>query len=137
MRNLKRTLSLVLAAVMLVGMMVVGAPAASSDFVDGNVLISNDDLTPDAGGIPEKIADRASIAQDLVHMIRESGLLTEMLANRDAGARRLNMIKVTLAVDDDERIVPGTAEITETSLGTYLLTAETVDYGPLSLALEA
>ena len=30
MRNLKRTLSLVLAAVMLVGMMVVGAPAASS-----------------------------------------------------------------------------------------------------------
>ena len=36
MRNLKRTLSLVLAAVMLVGMMVVGASAASSDFVDGN-----------------------------------------------------------------------------------------------------
>ena len=60
-----------------------------------------------------------------------------MLANRDAGARRLNMIKVTLAVDDDERIVPGTAEITETNLGTYLLTAETVDYGPLSLTLEA
>ena len=96
-----------------------------------DLLISNDDLTPDAGGIPEKIADRASIAQDLVHMIRESGLLTEMLANRDAGARRLNMIKVTLAVDDDERIVP------ETSLGTYLLTAETVDYGPLSMTLEA
>ena len=101
----------------------------SAKYID--LLISNDDLTPDAGGIPEKIADRASIAQDLVHMIRESGLLTEMLANR------LNMIKVTLAVDDDERIVPGTAEITETSLGTYLLTAETVDYGPLSLALEA
>ena len=103
----------------------------SAKYID--LLISNDDLTPDAGGIPEKIADRASI----VHMIRESGLLTEMLANRDAGARRLNMIKVTLAVDDDERIVPGTAEITETSLGTYLLTAETVDYGPLSMTLEA
>ena len=38
MRNLKRTLSLVLAAVMLVGMMVVGASAASSDFVDGNKI---------------------------------------------------------------------------------------------------
>ena len=34
MRNLKRTLSLVLAAVMLVGMMVVGASAASCDFND-------------------------------------------------------------------------------------------------------
>ena len=38
MRNPKRTLSLVLAAVMLVGMMVVGASAASSDFVDGNEI---------------------------------------------------------------------------------------------------
>ena len=38
MRNLKRTLSLVLAAVMLVGMMVVGASAASCDFVDGNEI---------------------------------------------------------------------------------------------------
>ena len=38
MRNLKRTLSLVLAAVMLVGMMVVGASAASSDFVDANEI---------------------------------------------------------------------------------------------------
>ena len=38
MRNLKRTLSLVLAAVMLVGMMVVVASAASSDFVDGNEI---------------------------------------------------------------------------------------------------
>ena len=38
MRNLKRTLSLALAAVMLVGMMVVVASAASSDFVDGNEI---------------------------------------------------------------------------------------------------
>lgn len=101
-----------------------------------DLLITHDDLTPDAGGIPRKIADRASIAQDLVHMIRESGLLTEMLANRDAGTRRLGMIKVTLAVDEDERIVPGTAEITETKLGTYLLTAETVDYGPILASFE-
>ena len=56
----------------------------SAKYID--LLISNDDLTPDAGGIPEKIADRASIAQDLVHMIRESGLLTEMLANRGSAA---------------------------------------------------
>jgi len=106
----------------------------SAKYID--LLISNDDLTPDAGGIPEKIADRASIAQDLVHMIRESGLLTEMLANRDAGARRMSLIKITLAVDDDVRIVPGTAEITETKPGTCLLTAETVDYGPVSIKLE-
>ena len=38
MRNLKRALSLALAAIMLVGMMVVSASAASSDFVDGNEI---------------------------------------------------------------------------------------------------
>ena len=107
----------------------------SAKYID--LLISTLALPPAAGGHPEKRSVRPAIAQELPPPIRESGLLTEMLANRDAGARRLNMIKVTLAVDDDERIVPGTAEITETSLGTYLLTAETVDYGPLSMTLEA
>ena len=38
MRNLKRALSLALAAIMLIGMMVVSASAASSDFVDGNEI---------------------------------------------------------------------------------------------------
>lgn len=38
MRNLKRTLSLALAAVMLMGMMVVGAGAASKDFTDGDEI---------------------------------------------------------------------------------------------------
>ena len=38
MRNLKRTLSLVLAAAMLIGMMVVSASAASSDFTDASEI---------------------------------------------------------------------------------------------------
>ena len=38
MRNLKRTLSLVLAMALVVGMMMVGASAASSDFVDGDEI---------------------------------------------------------------------------------------------------
>ena len=38
MRNLKRTLSLALASVMLMGMMVVGAGAASSDFTDADEI---------------------------------------------------------------------------------------------------
>ena len=38
MRNLKRVLSLGLASVMLMGMMVVGAGAASSDFTDASEI---------------------------------------------------------------------------------------------------
>ena len=92
-----------------------------------DLLITEDDLTPDAGGIPEMVTGRASIAQDIVHMIRESGLLT----------RKSCLIKISIAVDDDERIIPGTTEISESEPGVYWLTAQTELYGALSLALEA
>ena len=101
-----------------------------------DLLIKGDDLTPDAGGIPEMVTGRASIAQDIVHMIRESGLLTEMLANRDPMKRKSCLIKISIAVDD-ERIIPGTTEISESEPGVYWLTAQTELYGALSLALEA
>ena len=43
MRNLKRALSLALAAVMLIGMMVVGASAASyDDFTDRDEIVNKD-----------------------------------------------------------------------------------------------
>ena len=42
MRNLKRTLSLVLAAAMLIGMMVVSASAASSDFTDASEITNTE-----------------------------------------------------------------------------------------------
>ncbi|MFR8053346.1 MAG: DUF2590 family protein [Bilophila wadsworthia] len=70
-------------------------------------------------------------------MIRESGLLTEMLANRDPMKRKSCLIKISIAVDDDERIIPGTTEISESEPGVYWLTAQTELYGALSLALEA
>ena len=44
MRNLKRTLSLLLAAIMLIGMMVVGASAADvyDSFVDKDEIVNKD-----------------------------------------------------------------------------------------------
>lgn len=106
-----------------------------ADYVD--LRITDDDMTLDAGGNPVLLDGRASIAQDIMHMIRESGLLVEIIANRDARKRRANIVKITIAVDDDERIVPGTAVITESAPGEYWLTARTVKYGDLSLQLEA
>ena len=105
-----------------------------ADYID--LLISGDDLTLDEGGIPQKVDDRASIAQDLVHMIRESGLLVELVANRDERKKAENLLKITLAVDDDERIVPGTAAIEQAALGLFTLTATTVKYGDVSVSLE-
>lgn len=98
--------------------------------------IIDDDITPDAGGLPLKLDGRASIAQDLVHMIRERGYLTAMLAERNARLRQELMVKITIDVDDDVRIRPGTARIEESTPGMLWLTATTVDYGDISLTLE-
>ncbi len=89
----------------------------------------------DVGRQPLKLADRASIAQDIAHMIRERGYLTAMIAERDVRKRKYQMVLITIAVDDDRRIVPGTAKITESTAGELWLTAKTVDYGALTLQL--
>ncbi|BFR48727.1 DUF2590 family protein [Nitratidesulfovibrio sp. HK-II] len=106
-----------------------------AEYID--LRISKDDVTLDAGGQPVLLDGRASIAQDIQHMIRESGLLVDIIANRDARARRTNLVRITMAVDDDERIVPGTTVISESALGEYWLTATTVKYGSISLQLGA
>lgn len=105
------------------------------EYID--LRITDDDLTLDAGGNPVLLDGRAAIAQDIAHMIRESGLLVELVANRDARKRQTNLVRVTIAVDDDERIVPGSAEIRASAPGEYWLTAQTVAYGAISLKLEA
>lgn len=102
-----------------------------------DLRISDDDLTLDAGGQPVMLEGRASIAQDIVHMIRESGLLVDIIANRDARQRRTNIVRITIAVDDDKRIVPGSTAVEEARPGEYWLTARTVDYGEITLKLEA
>ena len=97
--------------------------------------IVDNDIALDLGRQPLKLADRASIAQDIAHMIRERGYLTAMIAERDSRKRRYQMVLITIAVDDDKRIVPGTAQITESAPGELWLTAKTVSYGELTLQL--
>lgn len=106
-----------------------------ADYID--LLITNDDFTLDAGGIPAMTADRSSIAQDLVHMIRETGLLVELVANRSGFDKEANLLLITLEVDNDERIVPGTTRVEEPDPGVFILTATTVQYGDIRMTLEA
>ena len=100
-----------------------------------DLRIVDNDIALDVGRQPLKLADRASIAQDIAHMIRERGYLTAMIAERDVRKRKYQMVLITIAVDDDRRIVPGTAKITESTAGELWLTAKTVDYGELTLQL--
>ena len=100
-----------------------------------DLLVTDDDLTPDVAGNPQTIYDRDVIAQDLVHMIREKGFLPPLVGNRNRDLIERTKVEITLAVDNDYRIVPGSAYIEEPEDGTFYLVADTIDFGPVGFYL--
>lgn len=100
-----------------------------------DLLISEDDLALDAGGQPILVTGRACIAQDIMHMIRESALLVELIGERDVMKRKTNLVRLTLMIDQDYRIKPGTARIqevwTDRARVEFWATAETLRYGKI------
>ena len=104
-----------------------------SEYID--LLIVDNDLALDPSHQPVLIDDRACIAQDIAHMIRDSGLLVVLVAERDRLKQRDCIQRLELLVEDDVRLVPGTARITQQEPGTYLVTAKTLKFGSIEVSL--
>jgi hypothetical protein len=104
-----------------------------SEYID--LLIVGNDLVLDPSRQPLLIDDRASIAQDIAHMIRDSGLLVTLVAERDRLKQRDCIQQLELLVEGDERLVPGTAQITQLQPGQYLVTATTLKFGNIEVTL--
>jgi hypothetical protein len=104
-----------------------------SEYVD--LLIVDNDLALDPSQQPRLIDDRACIAQDIAHMIRDSGLLVTLVAERDRLRQRDCIQQMELLVEADERLVPGTARITQLEPGQYLVTAKTLKFGLIEVSL--
>lgn len=104
-----------------------------ADYFD--LLITGDAIALDNFGLPQSVEGRASIAQDLKIMIRESGLLVELIAERNAQKIKRNMIRIEQMVENDMRIVPGTASMTRTQNTEFYLTAKTIKYGDIGVTL--
>lgn len=100
-----------------------------------DLLITHNDLTLDPSNQPLLVDDRASIAQDIGHMIRESGLLVTLVAERDRFRQADCIQQLELLVETDVRLVPGTVRIIEERKGKYLLTAKTVEFGSIEVGL--
>ena len=94
-----------------------------------DLLITDDDLTLDSGGEPLLVFDRDCITQDIKHLIRESGLIALCIGERDPAKRAQAQQDLQILIEDDERLIPGTIQITEESFERYLISAETVDFG--------
>lgn len=108
----------------------------NGEYVD--LLVIEDDIALDDSGAVRLVDGRPSITQDLQHMIRESGLLVELVGERDAETRHLNLIRIVELIETDTRIEPGTARITPDEGDRrirYQVTAQTVDYQHLGFWL--
>ncbi|MEB2768935.1 DUF2590 family protein [Citrobacter portucalensis] len=101
-----------------------------------DLLINNGDFSLNAGHEPELCNNRKSIGQDIVHDIIESGLATQLIAERSPTLRADIFTQLELLVENDERIVPGTVEINEESQKRLWVTASTYDFGTLSYQVD-
>jgi len=95
--------------------------------------ISNNDLTLDSGGEPLLLNNRDSIAQDIKHLIRETGLMVQIIGQRDPIRVKANLQALELLIEEDQRLIPGTVEITQSDTELFYVTADTVEFGPIDL----
>ena len=107
-----------------------------SDVLYIDLLITNDDFVLNTGNEPVLCNNRQSIGQDVIHSIIESGLATELIAERSQTLRGDIFTRMELLIEDDERLIPGTVSITEETLSRLWVTADTYEFGPLSLRVE-
>ena len=101
-----------------------------------DLLIENGDFSLNAGNEPELCNNRKSIGQDIIHALIESGLATQLIAERSPTLRADIFTQLELLVENDERIVPGTVEISEESQKRLWVTASTYDFGTLSYQVD-
>ncbi|TNL11471.1 DUF2590 domain-containing protein [Kosakonia cowanii] len=101
-----------------------------------DLLIENGDFSLNAGNEPELCNNRKSIGQDIIHAIIESGLATQLIAERSPTLRADIFTQLELLVENDERIVPGTVEISEEIQKRLWVTASTYDFGTLSYQVD-
>ena len=107
-----------------------------SDVLYIDLLIQGGDFVLNTGNEPELCNNRKSIGQDIIHSIIESGLATELIAERSPTMRADIFTRMELLIEDDERIVPGTVEISEESQKRLWVTVSTYDFGGISAQVD-
>ena len=98
-----------------------------------DLKIDNDDLVLDSVGEPELVEDTDCITQDIKHLIRDSGLMVQMIGQRNTAVVDDLLLQLTLMIEDDERLIPGTVSIEKTSTALFFIQAETYDFGPITV----
>ncbi|WP_209327921.1 DUF2590 family protein [Pseudoalteromonas sp. PA2MD11] len=92
------------------------------------------DVVLDAGLSPQYLTDREVIAQDIVHAILDTGLANLLVSDRGTSVTNDTKTRIKLLVEDDERIMPGTVQVTENEIkkGQWWVYAKTIEFGDIS-----
>lgn len=106
-----------------------------SDLFYIDLIIMQGSFSLNSGHEPELCNNRQSIGQDVIHAILESGLATELIAERSPTLRADIFTQMELLIESDERIVPGTVVINEETPARLWITADT-DFGAVSVRAE-
>ncbi|HEK0400936.1 TPA: DUF2590 family protein, partial [Proteus mirabilis] len=69
------------------------------------------------------------------HAIVESGLATQLVAERSPTLRADIRMQIVLLVEDDERLIPGTIIVDEENVKKLWVTADTYDFGRISVGV--
>ncbi|HDX4064643.1 TPA: DUF2590 family protein [Enterobacter asburiae] len=107
-----------------------------SDLLYIDLLIENGNFVLNAGKEPELCNNRKSIGQDIIHSILESGLATQLIGERSPTLRADIFTQLELLIEEDERIVPGTVEVSEENQKRLWVTASTYDFGGISAQVD-
>lgn len=107
-----------------------------SDLLYIDLLIENGNFVLNTGKEPELCNNRKSIGQDIIHSIIESGLATQLIGERSPTLRADIFTQLELLIEEDDRIVPGTVEVSEENQKRLWVTASTYDFGGISAQVD-
>ncbi|MCU6305315.1 DUF2590 family protein [Enterobacter quasiroggenkampii] len=107
-----------------------------SDLLYIDLLIENGNFVLNTGKEPDLCNNRKSIGQDIIHSILESGLATQLIGERSPTLRADIFTQLELLIEEDERIVPGTVEVSEENQKRLWVTASTYDFGGISAQVD-
>lgn len=100
-----------------------------------DIKLKDHDIDLDIAGIPTEVVDRDTIAQDIQSMLYETGLVVELIGQRNESLWQLKQQQIIDEVEADLRVIPGTVTIIRSDYQTLFLQADTVK-GPVQTMID-
>lgn len=106
---------------------------AQKNAVYSDLHIIDDDLDFDGLESGKMILDSDCIAQDIIHAIRESGVLEKLIAERSSSFIEFLLDDLRSVIETDNRVIPGSVRIDFIESDLHL--AADTDFGPIKRSL--